>query len=61
MNVGHRSNENTAGLLLYPKLGFEPFAIEERLAPGGGRPVRRQTRLSLPSECTDGLKRCTEG
>lgn len=23
-------NENTAGLLLYPKLGFLPFAIEER-------------------------------
>ncbi|MFJ2479501.1 GNAT family N-acetyltransferase [Pseudomonas sp. NPDC087598] len=30
-------NENTAGLLLYPKLGFVPFAIEERPAPGGGR------------------------
>ncbi|MBT2294038.1 GNAT family N-acetyltransferase [Pseudomonas fluorescens] len=25
-------NENTAGLLLYPKLGFLPFAIEERSA-----------------------------
>ncbi|WP_285420239.1 GNAT family N-acetyltransferase [Pseudomonas sp. efr-133-TYG-5] len=30
-------NENTAGLLLYPQLGFVPFAIEERPAPGGGR------------------------
>lgn len=30
-------NENTAGLLLYPKLGFVPFAIEERPAPGGRR------------------------
>jgi len=30
-------NENTAGLLLYPKLGFVPFAIEERPAPHGGR------------------------
>ena len=23
-------NQNTAGLLLYPKLGFQPYAIEER-------------------------------
>ncbi|MBP5943239.1 MULTISPECIES: GNAT family N-acetyltransferase [unclassified Pseudomonas] len=30
-------NENTTGLLLYPKLGFTPFAIEERPAPDGGR------------------------
>ncbi|MFJ2489954.1 GNAT family N-acetyltransferase [Pseudomonas iridis] len=30
-------NQNTAGLLLYPKLGFIPFAIEERPAPNGGR------------------------
>jgi RimJ/RimL family protein N-acetyltransferase len=30
-------NENTAGLLLYPKLGFVPFSIEERPAPGGRR------------------------
>ena len=30
-------NENTAGLLLYPKLGFVPFSIEERPAPGGKR------------------------
>lgn len=30
-------NQNTAGLLLYPKLGFTPFAIEERPAPSGGR------------------------
>jgi len=30
-------NENTAGLLLYPKLGFIPFSIEERPAPGGRR------------------------
>ncbi|OAB53947.1 GNAT family N-acetyltransferase [Pseudomonas thivervalensis] len=26
-------NENTAGLLLYPKLGFLPFAVEERVSP----------------------------
>lgn len=25
-------NENTAGLLLYPKLGFVPFAVEERVS-----------------------------
>ncbi|WP_119144403.1 GNAT family N-acetyltransferase [Pseudomonas reidholzensis] len=25
-------NENTAGLLLYPKLGFVPFAVEERMS-----------------------------
>ena len=25
-------NENTAGLLLYPKLGFLPFAVEERMS-----------------------------
>lgn len=33
-------NENTAGLLLYPKLGFLPFAIEERVSPD-----RRRTAL----------------
>lgn len=30
-------NENTAGLLLYPKLGFAPYAIEERPSLGNGR------------------------
>ena len=30
-------NENTAGLLLYPKLGFVPYAIEERPSLGSGR------------------------
>lgn len=30
-------NENTAGLLLYPKLGFLPFAIEERTSLGSRR------------------------
>ncbi|MHC6227266.1 GNAT family N-acetyltransferase [Pseudomonas sp. X10] len=30
-------NHNTAGLLLYPQLGFAPFAIEERLGPGNQR------------------------
>ncbi|AGZ36954.1 GNAT family N-acetyltransferase [Pseudomonas sp. Rh2] len=30
-------NHNTAGLLLYPSLGFAPFAIEERHTPDGKR------------------------
>jgi RimJ/RimL family protein N-acetyltransferase len=30
-------NENTAGLLLYPKLGFLPFAVEERASPDNRR------------------------
>lgn len=30
-------NENTAGLLLYPKLGFLPFAVEERVSVDRGR------------------------
>lgn len=30
-------NENTAGLLLYPKLGFVPFSIEERIASDNRR------------------------
>lgn len=30
-------SENTSGLLLYPKLGFSPFAVEERVSWEGGR------------------------
>ncbi|MCW8275247.1 GNAT family N-acetyltransferase [Pseudomonas sp. PCH199] len=30
-------NENTAGLLLYPKLGFLPFAVEERISQDSRR------------------------
>lgn len=30
-------NENTTGLLLYLKLGFVPYAIEERPSLGNGR------------------------
>lgn len=30
-------NHNTAGLLLYPQLGFTPFGIEERKMPDGKR------------------------
>lgn len=35
-------NENTAGLLLYPKLGFVPYAIEERSSLGE-RPIGPHT------------------
>lgn len=38
-------NENTAGLLLYPKLGFEPYGIEERLSPDGRRVALINFRL----------------
>lgn len=40
-------NHNTAGLLLYPRLGFVPFGIEERQAPEGGRVALVQMRLVL--------------
>jgi RimJ/RimL family protein N-acetyltransferase len=30
-------NHNVPGLLFYPKLGFKPFAIEERLDKRGAR------------------------
>lgn len=30
-------NENTAGLLLYPQLGFVPFGVEERVSQDGRR------------------------
>lgn len=32
-------NQNTAGLLLYSKVGFKPFGLEERLTPDGRRTV----------------------
>lgn len=38
-------NENTAGLLLYPQLGFMPFGIEERLSPDGRRVALLNMRL----------------
>ncbi|MGE7992961.1 GNAT family N-acetyltransferase [Pseudomonas sp. NPDC089554] len=40
-------NHNTAGLLLYPRLGFVPFGIEERQAPDGGRVALVQMKLAL--------------
>ncbi|WP_417781121.1 GNAT family N-acetyltransferase [Stutzerimonas xanthomarina] len=38
-------NQNAAGLLLYPKLGFEPFAIEERVDQQGSRVALIHMRL----------------
>ncbi|MGX9570979.1 GNAT family N-acetyltransferase [Pseudomonas viciae] len=47
-------NENTAGLLLYPKLGFLPFAIEERISADN-----RRTALIHMSRALDSLSTCT--
>lgn len=38
-------NQNVAGLLLYPQLGFEPFAIEERSDQQGHRVALVHMRL----------------
>lgn len=40
-------NSNTAGLLLYPQLGFTPFAIEERQGPGNTRVALVQMKQTL--------------
>ncbi len=40
-------NHNTAGLLLYPQLGFVPFAIEERQGPGNTRVALVQMKQVL--------------
>lgn len=40
-------NHNTAGLLLYPQLGFVPFGIEERKDPQGNRVALVQMRQGL--------------
>lgn len=39
-------NSNTAGLLLYPKLGFQPFATEERQDKAGNRIALIHMKLS---------------
>lgn len=39
-------NGNVAGLLLYGKLGFEPFAVEPRVDPAGSRVALVHMRLS---------------
>jgi GNAT superfamily N-acetyltransferase len=36
---------NVAGLLLYAKLGFEPYAIEQRKGPDGGKVALIHLRL----------------
>jgi len=41
-------NHNTAGLLLYPKLGFGPFEIEERDGPQGNRVALIHMRHQKP-------------
>ncbi|MGV8889342.1 MAG: GNAT family N-acetyltransferase [Pseudomonas sp.] len=43
-------NENTAGLLLYPQLGFVPYGVEERLAPDGRRVALINMRLLTESK-----------
>lgn len=40
-------NHNTAGLLLYPQLGFTPFHIEERQAPDRSRVALVQMKQLL--------------
>ncbi|MEG0969466.1 MAG: GNAT family N-acetyltransferase, partial [Pseudomonas sp.] len=40
-------NSNTAGLLLYPQLGFVPFAIEQRQGPGNTRVALVQMKQTL--------------
>lgn len=46
-------NENTAGLLLYPQLGFVPYGIEERLAPDGRRVALINMRLLTEAKRVD--------
>lgn len=41
-------NRNIGGLLLYTKLGFEPYAIEARQDPGGGPAAAIRMRRALP-------------
>lgn len=40
-------NRNAAGLLLYPTLGFQPFAVEERRSKAGERVALIHMRLSV--------------
>jgi ribosomal protein S18 acetylase RimI-like enzyme len=39
-------NQNVAGLLLYPKLGFQPYAVEERKDGKGNRVALIHMRLA---------------
>ncbi len=57
-------NDNVAGLLLYPKLGFVPFAIEERrnkqsrswlaseTPPFAGQPAPTGNAAAYSTECS---------
>jgi len=38
-------NQNVAGLLLYPRLGFQPYAVEERKDKKGNRVALIHLRL----------------
>lgn len=48
-------NQNVAGLLLYPKLGFVPFAIEAREDSQGQRVALIHMRLSDPASAANAL------
>jgi RimJ/RimL family protein N-acetyltransferase len=48
-------NGNVAGLLLYSKLGFVPYAVERRLDPAGSRVALIHMRLS--AEAAEKLRR----
>ena len=39
-------NQNVAGLLLYPKMGFQPYAVEERQDKKGSRVALIHMRLA---------------
>lgn len=57
-------SHNTAGLLLYPKLGFQPFAVEERRGPNGARVALihlRQGRSDPESGASDWLSSFSPG
>ncbi len=42
-------NQNHAGLLFYPKLGFQPYAVEERQDKKGNRVALIHMRLLRPA------------
>lgn len=46
-------SHNVGGLLLYPKLGFQPYAIEERVDPKGNRVALVHMRLVRRRDMAD--------
>lgn len=48
-------NRNTAGLLLYPRLGFQPYAVEERQDTQGNRVALIHLRLLRAAETDSGV------